>query len=104
MTEASIREDLEHIFRLEVVDIVTHKGDVFISLNSVPLAIAAKACMASRLRYKYNRIDFYEDECAQDLPVLRPLPKPQRSPARLVKENGNAVNRFEMLSFDDLHS
>jgi hypothetical protein len=71
MTVESIKEDLGHIHRLEVVSIAF--GDAshaFISLNSVSHSLVARSCMSSRLKYRSTRIEFYPDECGQSLPPI----------------------------------
>lgn len=104
MTEASIRGDLEHIHRLEVVEVKFDKDHIFISLNNVLLAITARQCMYSRERYQRMKLEFYLDECAGPLlpvPVptvagMQPLPKPVAvKPAQIPVRN-----RFELLDDD----
>lgn len=48
-TEASVREDLEHIHNLEVVNVEFRGGDCHIGTNSVASAMYARTCMTSRL-------------------------------------------------------
>lgn len=100
ITESTIRRDLEHIYRLEVVEVVAHSGDVYISLNAVHHALTAKNCLASQLRYKGTKIEFYDDECAQDLPkpTFNRVPT---GPLIPPKKNNSMSNRFEMLFGDD---
>src|SRR6266852_3194342 len=53
MNVESIKEDLDHIHRLEVVNITfDNAGHAFVSLNSVYQALIARSCMSSRLKYK----------------------------------------------------
>lgn len=47
-TEESIRDDLEHIHNLAVVDIKFVGGSCFVSINSVHNAMFARTCMMSR--------------------------------------------------------
>jgi hypothetical protein len=63
-----IREDMEHIHNLVVVDVYFQKEDVFISLNSVHNTLYARSCMMSRLPYKGSKIEFYPDECSAPIP------------------------------------
>lgn len=100
VTETAVRQDLEHIYRLEIVDVVSHSGDVYVSLNAVHHALTAKNCLSSRLRYKGTKIEFYDDECAQDLPKPTFNRKPT-GPLIPPKKNNSMVNRFEMLFGDD---
>lgn len=45
----SIIEDLAHVHRLKIVEIVEINGDIVVSLNSISHAITARTCMSSRL-------------------------------------------------------
>lgn len=101
MTPETVREDLEHIHRLEVVDIFTTENHIFISTNSIQHAITARHCMQSRLKYKGSRIEFFEDECDQVLPaVVKKAPQtgfePQKRPATVAM-----ANRFALLFEED---
>ena len=95
ISSESIRQDLEHIDRLEVVGITHNDGHAFISLNGVTAAVTAKTCMASRKKYKGARIEFYPDECDQPLPsISKKQPKrPQPTKAATVSR----MNRFALL-------
>jgi hypothetical protein len=101
MTEKTIRDDLEHIHRLEVVNIVTIENHIFISLNGIQWAITARHCMQSRLKYKGTRIEFFEDECDQVLPVIerRIFKKQQENVKRPATIS--MANRFALLFKDD---
>ena len=107
MTAESIREDLEHIYHLEVVNMNFSGGHCFISLNSVSLACTAKSCMQSRQKYKGVRIEFYPDECGQPLPDVPPRTRNKASKPDLPskgatmpsrRRRGPNVNRFEALA------
>lgn len=102
MTEESIRDDLEHIYRLEVVSCHFEFGHAWLSLNSIQQAVTARSCMGSRFKYKGCRIEFYPDECAEPLPpyVKR---QPQSKPATLrsKKSTYNFNNKFATLTVDD---
>ncbi|EXJ58054.1 hypothetical protein A1O7_05477 [Cladophialophora yegresii CBS 114405] len=67
-TAQSIREDLEHIHQLEIVDSFFRNGHAYLSLNSIQHALTARTCMHSQLKYKKLRIDSWPDDCAQPLP------------------------------------
>lgn len=49
VTEKSLREDLEHIHRLEVLKVEVSNGVCYVETNSIELAQVARACMQSRL-------------------------------------------------------
>jgi hypothetical protein len=108
LTAEGIREDLDHIHNLVVVDITFKGFDAFISTNSVHNALFARTCMMSRTGYKGLRIEWYPDECAT------PLPRPSnagwkdygsapRTKARTkaVPPPAKVTNRFELLNMDD---
>ena len=99
ITAERIREDLDHIHNLVVIDIVFQQGDVLISLNSVHNSLFARTCMMSRGTYKGMRIEWYPDECAQPLPKIQYAPKKENGllPARKLNP---MVNRFQMLNMD----
>ena len=99
ITAERIREDLDHIHNLVVIDIVFQQGDVLIFLNSVHNSLFARTCMMSRGTYKGMRIEWYPDECAQPLPNIQHVPKKENGilPARKLNP---MVNRFQMLNMD----
>jgi hypothetical protein len=99
ITPERIREDLDHIHNLVVIDIKIQNGDALISLNSVHNSLFARTCMMSRGAYKGSRIEWYADECAQPLPKIQYVPK--REPVSApVKKTNTMVNRFQMLNID----
>jgi hypothetical protein len=67
-TASSIREDLDHIHQLEIIDIFFRNEHIYISLNSIHHAQVARSCMNSRLKYKRMKIGHWPDDCAQPLP------------------------------------
>lgn len=75
LTADQIREHLDHIHNLVIIDIYFRDGDAYISTNSIHNALFARTCMMSRTAYKGLRIDWYRDECAAPLP--RPIVKAQ---------------------------
>lgn len=101
ITEESIREDLDHIHQLVIVSIHFQFGHAWVSLNSVQQAVTARSCMSSRFKYKGTRIQFYPDECAEQLPpYVKRQPQPQ--PELSSKKSGfNFANRFATLTVDD---
>jgi hypothetical protein len=87
LTAEQIRDHLDHIHNLVVVDINFRNGDAFISLNSIHNGLFAKTCMMSRTAYKSLRIDWYADECAAPLPrpvVRSQLPSMPMKPAPIT--------------------
>lgn len=70
LNEQAIRDDMEHIHNLVILDINTNGADVYVSTNSIRNALFARTCMMSRQSYKGLRVEWYPDEC------VAPLPKP----------------------------
>jgi hypothetical protein len=68
LTAAQIRDHLDHIHNLVVVDISFRNGDAYISTNSIHNALFARTCMMSRTAYKGLRIEYYPDDCAAPIP------------------------------------
>ena len=99
ITEDRIREDLEHIHNLVIVDLMFNNQEALVSLNSVHNALFARTCLMSRAKYKGLKIDFYPDECAQPLPVIQRTPKTTNAKPAL-KEKNSMVNRFQLLNMD----
>ncbi|KAB8338876.1 hypothetical protein FH972_021820 [Carpinus fangiana] len=101
-TEQSVRDDLEHIDKLIIVDIALEGPNMCIFTNSIHLAGFAKTCMNSRAKYKGIKIQWYPDECAQPIPtqasstymhmrLKKPLPPVPKS----------LSNRFLALKMDE---
>ncbi|TGO81215.1 hypothetical protein BPOR_1266g00010 [Botrytis porri] len=95
LTEEVIRNDLEHIHNLVLIKVVFNGSSVLISTNSVHNAMFARTCMMSRGAYKYLKINWACDECAEPLP-RRPSPQFDNPPIT-KKENTPLANRFEPL-------
>jgi hypothetical protein len=70
LTTARIKDHLDHIHNLIVVDIVFRNGDAYVSINSIHNALFARTCMMSRTAYKGLRIEYFADECAGPLPCV----------------------------------
>ncbi|KAI9700764.1 MAG: hypothetical protein M1836_002133 [Candelina mexicana] len=99
VTDARLRDDLDHIHNLVVIDITFENGCAYISLNSVHNALFARTCMMSRGCYKGMRIEWYPDECAAPLP--KPPPVPKRSNGLPPSDNSKSmVNRFNLLNME----
>ena len=100
ITEERIREHLDHINNLVVINISFKHGDAYISLNSINNSLFARTCMMSRVTYKGMRIEWYPDECSQPLPKMRYAPKKGKQAAPQLKKFTSAMNRFQMLNID----
>ncbi len=97
VTADSLRLDLEHIHRLEIVDICFENGHAFVSLNNVALALTARNCLHSQAKYKGMRIDFYPDECDRPLvPTANAVLRNHRD-AEIATAAIPLKNRFEVL-------
>ena len=106
--ENGIRQQLDHIHNLHVIDVKYSNGDAIISLNSVGVALYARTCLKSRMIYKKCKIDFYPDGCAQALPVQHsrhstsPVAKPPLKATQPVSSRFQSLeNRFQVLGLDD---
>ena len=97
ITANRLREDLDHIHNLVIVEINFDNEDAFISLNSIHNSLFARTCMMSRAAYKGMRIEWYPDECAQALPKT-PIKKAAK-PA-VINTQPAMPNRFQMLNLD----
>lgn len=97
-TENRIRDDMEHIHNLVIVDLVFRDGNAYVYTNSVHNALFARTCMMSRRAYKGCKIEFFRDECDVQLPTRElatraPAEKPSTKKVPLA-------NRFDMLRMD----
>lgn len=91
-----LREHMEHIHQFFIIDMTISGRDVYIYTNSVHNALFARTCMMSRKQYKGLKIEFFQDECAGDLPSV---PRRFTSPTNLApKAKGSMSNLFEALS------
>lgn len=94
VTTDQIREQLDHIHNLIVVDVYFRNGDAYVSTNSIHNALFARTCMMSRSIYKGTRIEYYPDECAG------PLPQPKKTQvpvARMPTKSAPVVNQYAIL-------
>ncbi|KAF5021670.1 hypothetical protein F66182_6290 [Fusarium sp. NRRL 66182] len=112
LTAQNVRDDLEHIHNLHVIDIEFDKDNCFISTNSIHTAIFARTCLLSRLEYKGSRIEWAADECSQSPESLPPStltstphlePKNNLGPAVVSRKNlmGNRFKLLELTDSDD---
>ena len=97
LTEQRIRDDMEHIHGLVIIEITYQSGNAYVSTNSVHNALFARTCMMSRTEYKGCKIEFYPDECDVALPV-RAKPPPTVPNVSSKKSNMALNNRFDMLN------
>lgn len=102
ITESSIRQDLEHIHNLVVIDVKFKDGNAYIFTNSVHNALFARSCMASRVKYRGMKIGFFADECAAPLSRVSRHWKGQSPGLVTSAPTASAHNRFELLSLDTL--
>jgi len=94
VTTDQIRDHLDHIHNLIVVDVYFKNGDAYISTNSIHNALFARTCMMSRTVYKGMRIEYYPDECAGPLPQ----PKKAHTPVtRMPMKPAPVVNQYALL-------
>ena len=100
VTEERLREDLDHIHNLVVIDIIFQSANVYLQLNSIHNSLFARSCMMSRSTYKGMKIEWYPDECAQPLPKPSSIPNKENKPPSPTKKPGVMINRFEMLNLD----
>jgi hypothetical protein len=104
LTADQIRDHLDHIHNLIVVDIYFRNGDAYVSTNSIHNALFGRTCMMSRTAYKGLRIEYYPDECAAPLP--RPTVKAHVTPPVALKPKpiANAYALLDTGSDDDTGS
>lgn len=98
MTADSIREDLDHIHRLEIISIMFEGGHAYISTNSIARAITARTCLLSRFKYKDSRIEFYPDECDQPLPRIAEKKSTRQTPPSDKAATFSRINRYALLA------
>lgn len=98
LTEALIRDDMEHIHNLIIIDITFRNGDAYVSTNSVHNALFARTCMMSRTTYKGCKVGFFQDEC--DAPLPAPSLRMRGPPPEPVKKKAPLANRFDLLNMD----
>jgi hypothetical protein len=94
LTADQIRDHLDHIHHLFVVDISFRNGDAYVSTNSIHNALFARTCMMSRTAYKGSRVEHYPDECAAPLPQL--TKKHYSAPTASVKSK-SVTNVYALL-------
>lgn len=100
ITEERLRDDLDHIHNLIVIEMSFQNGDAHLSLNSIHNSLFARTCMMSRKEYKGMKIEWYPDECAQTLPKIQYIPKKENLAPPPAKKADAMMNRFQMLNMD----
>ncbi|KAK4619707.1 Negative regulator of differentiation 1 [Fulvia fulva] len=96
LTEQRIRDDMEHIHGLVIIEVTYQSGNAYVSTNSVHNALFARTCMMSRSDYRGCKIEFYPDECDVALPArAKPTPTAASEP---TKRHMAPNNRFDMLN------
>ena len=99
LNEQDIRDDMDHIHNLVIIDVFSQDNDIFVSTNSIHNALFARTCMMSRAPYKGLKIEWYPDECAAALPQVstnrQTVPTPK--PAKAI----TPTNRFSLLNLDE---
>lgn len=100
LTESQIRDDMEHIHNLVIIDVVFRNGDAYVSTNSIHNALFARTCMMSRSTYKGCKIEFIRDECDVPLPTKMYVPKAIGAEKKAKKAAPAISNRFDMLNID----
>ncbi|KAJ4391424.1 hypothetical protein N0V93_005041 [Gnomoniopsis smithogilvyi] len=100
LTEAALREDLDHIHNLIIVKVDFVGGSCYIKTNSVHNAMFARTCMMSRLRYKHSKIEWDVDECAQPFEESCQV-KTRKEAVNTKRRSGNMANRFHLLNLED---
>ncbi|KAF2457840.1 hypothetical protein BDY21DRAFT_285398 [Lineolata rhizophorae] len=101
LTEAEIRDHLDHIHNLVVIEVQFREGDAYISTNSIHNALFARTCMMSRTTYKGMHIEWYPDECAAPLPKVQRAPSVQAAaPPNRGQQSAALANRFGLLNVD----
>ncbi|KAF2765246.1 hypothetical protein EJ03DRAFT_280487 [Teratosphaeria nubilosa] len=98
LTESQIREDMEHIHNLVIIDVGFRNGDAYIATNAVHNALFARTCMMSRTKYKGCKIEFLRDEC--DIPLPAGTAKSKAPVPRLATTKAHVANRFGLLNID----
>ncbi|KAH7037846.1 uncharacterized protein B0I36DRAFT_403360 [Microdochium trichocladiopsis] len=101
-TDASIRDDLEHIHNLVAISVEFFDGNCYIKTNSVHNAIVARTCMMSRVKYKGSSIGWDVDECAEPIELPdRPARAPHFIAPPVTRPVVESENRFAPLRRDD---
>ncbi|WPH03052.1 Hypothetical protein R9X50_00592600 [Acrodontium crateriforme] len=99
LTEERIREDMEHIHNLVLIDVTYRGSDAYVSTNSIHNALFARTCMMSRKTYKGCKIEFYRDECDAPLPMRQNIPNSTIMRQKPIRKT-SLTNRFDLLDVE----
>ncbi|KAM0719274.1 hypothetical protein Q7P37_005179 [Cladosporium fusiforme] len=101
LSEHRIREDMEHISNLVIIDVKYRGGNAYVYTNAINYALFARTCMMSRAEYKGHKIEFFRDECDVPLP-LREIKSfaPHTHSAPKKAKKASISNRFDVLNVD----
>lgn len=94
LSEARIREDLDHIHNLHVEKVEIRGSTAYVNLNSICVALFARTCLMSRSSYKGIKIEFAADDCSVSLPIAKR--KPPMGPEK--EQKVTPKNRFDILA------
>jgi hypothetical protein len=101
LLEPQIRNDMEHIHNLVIIDIQFRNGDAYVSMNSVHNALFARTCMMSRKEYKGCKVEFFPDQCDVELPqTTRSYSRNVSGQSGPPKKKQLTMNRFDLLNID----
>ncbi|KAL1861963.1 hypothetical protein Plec18170_000787 [Paecilomyces lecythidis] len=99
ITEALIREQLDHIHNLVVLSVGFYQRNAYISTNSIHNAMYARSCLMSRAIYKGMKICYFQDECVR--PIHEHLQRATEQPTVRRSENTDrSANRYQVLTVD----
>lgn len=96
--EARIRDDMEHIHNLVIINVKPYGHDIVVECSSIYSAEFARTCMMSRNPYRNFKIESFPDHCAEELPPTRPA----RISASLPKAKPTPMSRniYSVLAMD----
>lgn len=99
LTADVVKEDLDHIHQLEVIEVKVEKGHFWLQLNSIQHAITAKNCLLSQLRYQGSRIEYFADQCSEQLPSPKVIQRRWSEKQHVPNDVPQFYNNpFELLS------
>lgn len=99
--EQEMREHMQHIDELIIIDYTVRGNDVHVETNSVHNALFARTCMLNRMPYKTLKIEFGADACAQLLPAAPRVAKMPKADAPSPLSKKRSTNLYEILGNDE---